>query len=144
MTDFTVIYTDLPLAPLNLDCLKDSGAHPEYRWKIGNTTIDKEFEEPPEVLKDLHPDMNMYFTWYPLNEDLIVLAREYLDHGERIIFLLTQFWDGINVDYHPEEMGEYTIDVSEIPPGGPPMIGGAEIQMNTFNIYNVVKGKRND
>ncbi|MDR1691159.1 MAG: hypothetical protein LBR42_04895 [Candidatus Methanoplasma sp.] len=141
MSDFTAIFTDLSLASLNLECFED-----DYdQWRIGDTLIDKEYGFPHKELQDLYPDMNMYFTWYPLNEDLIVLAREYLDRGERIIFLATQFLDGNDVNYLPrEEMGEYTIDVSEIPLGGPPMINGTAIRPDTFNIYNVVKGKRSD
>lgn len=141
MSDFTAIFTDLPLDSLSLKCLKDYKTDPKKWWEIGNSSISKELGwDKKKSIQFLFPDMNMYFSWNPLNMDLIELAREYLNRGEKIIFVDTQFLTTYDINYRPKkEMGSYTINISDVPKGQMPIINGTVLDPDTFNIYTFIK-----
>lgn len=142
MSNFTAIFVDLPLDSLSLKCLKDDQADPNKRWwKIGNTSIQKRLGwDENNSVQFLFPDMNMYFTWYPLNIDLIELAREFLNHGKKIIFVCSQFLSGDEINYRSrEEMGSYTINISYVSKGYMPILNGIVLDSDTFNIYTFIK-----
>ncbi len=138
MTNFTAIFVDQPLDSLSLECLKDDEADPNKGWwAIGETSIQKELGwDKNNSVQFLFPNMSMYFSWYPLNTNLIELAREFLNYGKEIIFVDTQFLSGAEINYRPrEEMGSYTISISDVPKGQMPIINGKVLHPDTFNIY---------
>lgn len=130
MSDLMMIFTDLPLSALNLNCLMPWS---KYSWKVGDSLIDK--HSSWALIQRIYPDLYMYSSDYPLNLDMLELASEYLDRGRQIIFVPLQLFN-----YPPrEDMVEWTIDITDLPPKKMPIVDGKVLEPELFNRYKFVK-----
>jgi hypothetical protein len=141
-----MIYTDRPLPALRLSCLTDSDISPSSSWALGESYVRKmPIDDPKGTAKSLHPDMYFYFSSYPLNIDLLDLAREYLDHGDKIIFVEMQYTEDNSFNRELlKTLDCFTIDISDVPPGKMPVIDGKEIEPWGENLseFTIINGKK--
>jgi len=136
LTRFTAVFTDLPLEPLGLPSVE------ECSWIIlsGYRTILSNYFSEHGWDADPYPDMNMYYSPLFLDRGIMDLAREYLEHGELIIFVSLRYKRGVRWTFPPME--ETVIDISDVPPWTMPVIDGKEFFPKVFSICRVVKGKK--
>lgn len=139
MSNFTVIFTELPLYALNLECLISQKDLSKSSWMVGKTEIDWGFSKKDgEIIHRIYPDMNMYSSDYSLNSDMIDFASEYLDRGYQIIFIMLQAHN-----YPPrEDMEKWVIDLDNRPSGKMPVVMNKELEPKPFNIYRFIKTRR--
>ncbi|MDR0523935.1 MAG: hypothetical protein LBG62_05900 [Candidatus Methanoplasma sp.] len=138
MSNYTAIFTDVPLEALRLERLSDCETI-EFAWKSGRNLVCKGFwEDNRSAVQRICPGMSLYISRNHLNTDMVDLAREYLDHGEKIAIVMLQ-----DYDCPPkEEMPAWVIDLKDTPYGTMPPLRGKRLRPNVFNVYEFVKGKR--
>ena len=139
MARFTAVFTDLPLEPLSLKWMDPEGGN--FSPQTMGVPLTNYFFEHKAVL-DLYPDMHPYFSRRALYSDLMDLAREYLEYGDRIIFVNLQFQRGCDWTIPPME--EIVIDISDVPPGTMPVIDGKEFIPKVFSICKVEREDKDD
>ena len=113
MTHFITVYTDVPLASLNLSCLKDSVYDSGRSWEIGENEISKQYwDDPMGTAHSLYSDMNMYDSWFVSDRNMLKLAKAYLDYGKEIIFVEMQYKSGNSISRtHLRYHKKITIDL---------------------------------
>ncbi len=141
MKRFTAVFTDLPLSSEYLKCLVYDEYSPVWHiWGLGKSMVERDYYEDYDhrELLDMYSDMNQYFSWDPLNPDLLDLAREYLDHGDRILFVDLRLRPGLRCTLPTKEI---TVDISDVPPGTMPIIDRKQLEPEVDTVYRITKKK---